>query len=411
MPETTAPAAPGGAPGRPAIHRTVIVLGVTSLLTDVSSEMIVPVFPLFVVGTLGASVASLGLIEGIAESTASLLRIVSGRWSDASGRRTPFLVGGYGLSAIAKAAFAFAMSWPVVLGLRFTDRLGKAMRNPPRDALIADVTADGDRGRAFGLHRAMDTFGAALGPLAAWAVLQWSPGDFRRVFLVSAIPALLAVLVLVMLVRAPRAHRSPVPAAARDARPPLGRRLRRFLVADGVFQLGNSSMAFVLMRASDAGLAAGLLPLAYLLYNLVYAALAYPVGALADRIGRRRLLVAAYLVYAATYAMLAAPLGGPAAIAAFVALGLHSALIEVSQRSMIADLAPAERRATAYGIYHTVVGVALLPASIVAGVLWERVSHAAPFALGAALALGAAMLFLLLLPPGRESTGGTAMAH
>jgi MFS family permease len=402
--------APGGVAG---IHPNVVALGFTSLLTDISSEMLVPVMPLFVTATLGASVASLGWIEGVAEATASALRLVSGRVSDRIGHRKPFLVAGYGLSGACKTAMAWAASWTVLLGLRFGDRVGKALRNPPRDALIADSTPAPLLGRAFGLHRAMDTAGAAMGPLVAWWLLaRWShlgAEGYRRIFLVSAIPAALAVAVLAAFVRAPRvaAHAR---AAAGRATTPLGARFRRFVAADALFQLGNSSMAFLLLRSQHAGFSAGEVALVYLGYNLLAAALAFPFGGLSDRVGRRPLLLAGYLVYALAYWVAAFSPGRAGAVIAFALLAVHTALADGQARSLVADLVPRERRATAYGVYHAVVGAALLPASIVAGLLWERVGPQAPFALGALLALAAAVALAALLPSGSDGPQRAARA-
>jgi MFS family permease len=394
--------APNAAPPKPGLTRNVWALGITSLFTDVSSEMIVPVLPLFVTGVLHASVASLGVIEGVAESTASLLRLSSGWLSDRIGRRKPFLLVGYGLSAVAKTTFALAGSWGAVLGLRFADRVGKGLRNPPRDALLADSVAPAWRGRAFGLHRALDTLGAAIGPLVAFALLARWPEDFRRVFLVSAVPAALSLLALALFVRAPRT------AAAKQVRAlhlefrALPAPVKRFLVADGVFQLANSSMAFVMLRARDGGIPAAAVPLAYLLYNAVYAALSLPAGTLSDRFGRRPFLLAAYALYAVAYAALAWSGAPVVVLAALAVYGVHSALIEVSQRSLLADLVDAERRGTVYGLYHTVVGLALLPASILAGWLWDRFGARVTFGVDAVLALVAAALFVVLLPSHRE---------
>jgi MFS family permease len=382
----------------------VVALGATSLLTDISSEMLVPIVPLFVTATLHASVASLGVIEGVAECAASLLRLFSGRLADRASRRKPFVLFGYGLSGAAKAGMALATSWSGVLGLRFADRVGKALRSPARDALIADSTADADMGRAFGLHRGMDTLGAAIGPLVAWWLLAHWQGDgaegYRRVFAVSAIPAALALLVSVCFVRTPRE------AVARTAAPPRWSiprgAFRRFLAVDVAFQLGNSSMAFVLLRTQAAGWSAGQVSLVYLGYNLVYALLALPFGRLSDRIGRRPLLLAAYVIYAAAYAALALQATRAGVVAAFLLLAVHSALIEGQAKSLIADLVPRETRASAYGVQASFSGLALLPASIVAGLLWDRVGPAAPFALGAALAVLAALLLVTLLPPSRE---------
>ena len=396
---TTPPAASDGK--QTGITPTVAALGVVSLLTDASTEMIAPVLPLFVTGVLRGTAASVGVIEGVAECTATVLRIVSGWLSDRIGARKPFLLAGYGISTGAKAALATAGSWPAVLGLRFTDRVGKGLRNPPRDALIADSVAPEALGRAFGFHRALDTLGAAIGPLAAFVTLTVFPGDYRRVFLLSAVPATLSLAVIVLFVRAPR--RAPV--ASRALHRELGRLgapFRRFLATAGVFSLASSSTAFLLLRARDVGFGERTVPLVYLLYNLVYALLAWPVGAASDRIGRRAMLLGAYLVFAGTYALVAWSATRAALVAGFVLLGVHSALLEGSQRSLVADLVPAERRATAYGIYYAVVGLALLPASIAAGAIWNRLGARAALGLDAALALAAAMLFALLLPRGRE---------
>jgi MFS family permease len=385
----------GNAPpsaGAPATSRNVVALGFTSLLTDVSTEMIIPVLPSFVTGTLRASVASLGVIEGVAECTATVLRIFSGWLSDRIGRRKPFMLLGYGLSTVAKGGMALAGSWHAVLGLRFSDRVGKGLRNPPRDALIADSVAPGQIGRAFGLHRAMDTLGAALGPLVAFALLSAYPGELRRIFLFATVPAVLSMLVLAVFVRAPRAAPSGGRATLLSELGGLGRPVYRFL------SLAGSSMAFVLLRAGQAGFSAAQVPLVYMVYNLVYALLAWPLGTLSDRIGRRPLLFAAYLSFGACYALLAWRATPVTVVAAFVGLGVHSALLEGSQRSMLADLVGGGRRGTAYGLYYAVVGAALLPASVVGGLLWDRSGPAATFGVSAALALLAALLFALLLP-------------
>ena len=400
----TAAARPSPAQGeapRAGLRGNVVALGFVSLFTDVSSEMIVPVLPLFVTATLKASVTSLGVIEGVAECTATVLRLGSGWLSDRSGARKPFLVFGYGLSGAAKAALALAGSWAAVLGLRFTDRVGKGLRNPPRDALIADSVEPETLGGAFGLHRAMDTLGAVLGPLAAFALLAAAPGNFRRVFALSIVPAALSIVVLLAFVRSPRRRPRAAGALHREVQA-LGGAYRRFVAVAGVFALASSSTAFLLLYARQAGFADRQIPLVYLLYNLVYAALSWPSGALSDRVGRRVVLLAAYALFAGVYGLLAWQLSRAGVLAGFALLGVHSALLEGSQRSMIADLVPAERRATAYGAYYTVVGLALLPASVIAGVVWDHVGPRASLTLDAALALVAALLFALLLPPSGE---------
>jgi MFS family permease len=385
------------------IPRNVIALGVVSLLTDLSTEMILPVLPLFVTAVLGASAASLGLIEGVAESASCLLRLLSGWLADRASRRKPLVVLGYGLSGAAKAALARAASWPAVLALRASDRLGKGLRNPPRDALIADSVEAGALGAAFGFHRALDTLGAALGPLATIALLHAFPGDFRRVFLSSALPAVLSIAVLVIFVRARRPIAAPPPAGAAGARAPLGRPFRRFLVVAALFSLANSSVAFLILRARGVGFSIVQVPLVYLAYNLVYALLSWPIGVWTDRVGRRPALLAAYTLFAVVYALLAWAASAWWVAMAFGLLGVHSALLEGSQRALVGDLVSPLRRASAYGLYYTVVGVALLPASGLAGVLWDRFGPRTTFAADAGVAVTAAALFALWFPAHRES--------
>jgi MFS family permease len=400
---------PDGAAAAPAgrfagITRNVLALGVVSLFNDISSEMLIPVLPLFVTGVLHASVASLGIIEGVGECTASALRILSGWVSDRSGSRKPFITVGYGLSGVAKGALAVAASWPAVMGLRFADRIGKGLRSPARDALIADSVEPRYRGRAFGLNRALDTLGAAIGPLVAFALLQRQPGNLRRVFSVSMIPAAITLLVLIVFVHAPRRP----PGAARRSLLGEWRALdgpfRRFILTDAIFQLGNSSMAFVLLRlaSKDVGFSAAQVTLVYLGFNLVYALLALPFGDWSDRVGRRPMLLASYALYAVVYALLAATASRTLACTAFLLYGVQSALMDGQQKSLLADLVPAEARATAFGVYYTVAGAALLPASIVAGLLWDRFGPRVTFGVDAALALLAAVLFVVLLPARHE---------
>ncbi len=396
-------------PSAPAPSRNVVALGFTSLLTDLSSDMIVPVLPAFVTGTLRASVASLGVIEGVAECAAAALRIASGWLSDRIGRRKPFMVLGYGLSTVAKGGLGLAASWPAVLGLRFSDRIGKGLRNPPRDALIADSVVPARLGSAFGLHRAMDTLGAVLGPLAAFAFLTAFPGELRRLFLAAVVPAALSLLVLALFVRAPLRSARRTPRTLRADLGGLGGPVYRFLAVATVFSLAASSMAFVLLRAGQVGFTVAQVPLVYMVYNLVYASLSWPLGQLSDRIGRRPLLFAAYLSFAACYALLAWQATAVAVVTAFVGLGVHSALLEGSQRSMLADLVIEERRGTAYGLYYAAVGAALLPASVIGGLLWDRWGPSATFAVSAALALFAALLFALMLPARHERSDRDAV--
>lgn len=399
---------PAGKPDRAGaggINRNIVALGFTSLFTDVSTEMLVPILPLFITATLGASATGLGLIEGIAECMASLLRTASGWLSDRIGRRKPFLVFGYGLSGAAKAAIGLATSWPAVLVLRAADRLGKGLRNPPRDALIADSVPPAALGRAFGLHRGMDTLGAAIGPLVSWWLLaRWhdlGAEGYRRVFFVSAIPAALSVLVLLVFVRAPRHAPAPRRSLA-DQAGALGGAFRRFVLVDAVFQLGNSSNAFVLLRTQGAGWSASQEALIYVAFNVVLAALSWPFGHLSDQIGRRPLLIAGYALYAVTYGLLAVHATRWGVVAAFLMLAVQTALIDGQARALVARLVPRELRATAFGVQATVVGLSLLPASLAAGWLWDHRGPRVALGVDAALALLAAVLLPLLLPARRE---------
>jgi MFS family permease len=414
-PHSADPAPPSAAPApesgekRP-IHPNVKALGAASLLTDISSEMVLPVLPLFLTETLRASVTSLGVIEGVAESAASLLRPATGWASDRLGMRKPFIVSGYALSSISKAGFALAQSWGGVFGLRFGDRLGKAIRTPPRDALLADSSDPRDFGRSFGLHRAMDNAGAAIGPLVAFAILSVFPGDFRRVFFASFIPGALSVLVLILFVKAVR-HRAAAFKGFRLEWQSLGAPYQKFILVDFLFRLGSSSLAFVLLRAKQSGFTDAQVPLVYFVFNIVTALLAYPLGGLSDRVGRRGMVLGGYLLFALNYAGLALFDGRVALLMAFVVLGVHTALIDGQQKSLIADLVPAERRGTAFGVYHMVVGVALLPASVIAGFVWDRFGASATFGLDAGLAFVAALLFMVLVPLGHEWKARSSDAH
>jgi MFS family permease len=374
------------------------VAGIVSFFTDFSSEMIVPVLPLFLSVTLGAPAAAIGVIEGIAESTASVLRVFAGWLSDRAGRRKPLVVAGYGLSNLTKPLLALAGSWPHVLAVRFADRFGKGIRGAPRDALIADSVPPERRGLAFGFHRSMDTLGAAVGPLVAFATLALLPENYRAVFWIAAIPGAIAIAVAVFLLR--DIARPPTPGQApRLSFAGLGRPFAIFTLIATVFALGNSSDAFLILRVKNLGLPAPAIPLAYFAFNVIYAALATPAGALSDRVGRRVMLIGGYAIFALVYlgfAVAGGPGGGLQAVGLFLVYGVYYALTEGVQRALVVDLVPSGLRATALGTFSTATGVALLPASLVAGILWDRVSPAAPFYYGAALAALAVILLSVL---------------
>jgi MFS family permease len=397
-------------PRRPfsALPRNVWAATLTSLLTDISSEMIFNLLPLFLANVLGASTALIGLIEGIAETTSSLLKGVSGWLSDKWGTRKGLAVAGYSLSAGAKPFLYLATSWVGVLIVRFADRIGKGIRNSPRDALIADSVSAEQRGIAFGLHRAGDTAGALIGMVIALAVVlatqsqsvELSRETFQTLILISIVPAVLAVVVLVVGVRETRKAK----VAGDGVRLGIGALnpdFRYFLGVIALFTLGNSSDAFLILRAQERGLSvAGVLGM-LISFNLIYSVFSAPLGALSDRIGRRRLLLVGWLVYGAIYLGFAAAQTAAHIWIVYALYGLYYAATEGTAKALVADLIPPGQRGTAYGTYNMVVGLMALPASLLAGVLWQGVGSwggfgaSAPFIAGAALALLAAGLLAI----------------
>jgi len=411
--------APQQAPERPVVFglgRTVFALGWVSLLTDISSEMVFPVvMPVFLKDVLRASYGFIGLIEGVADSTASLLRVVSGWLSDRLRARKGLVVLGYGLSTVVKPALYAAGHWAHVLLIRFGDRVGKGIRSAPRDALIAGAVDPAIRGRAFGFHRAMDTLGAVGGPLLAlWLLHLFAPGGehaYRMIFLIAAIPAALAVAAIFIGV-----HERKPPGAAAAVRLSLSgfdRRFKLFLLVAAVFSIGNSSDVFLVLRARSLGMGAATLLVVYVVFNLVSALLSTPAGMLSDRIGRSRVLILGYLVFAGVYLGFASAGSVVTVWALFIIYGIYVAATEGIQRAFAADLSPAHLRGTALGMYHTITGVALLPASIIAGLLWGGLPWAAgvaehparPFLFGAVMAGVAALLLLIWFRGGTESPG------
>lgn len=405
----TAPRAPSSPESRGGLSRNVLALGLVSFFADLSGEMVYPLIPIFLTSVLGAPVATVGLIEGVAESTASLLKVISGWWSDKVGRRLPLIAGGYGLTVAGKLLLAVAFAWPMVLLARFVDRAGKGFRGSPRDALIADSTPAAARGRAFGFHRGMDTAGAVLGPLAGLGLVALLDDRLRLVFAIAVVPGLLSVLALALVREA-----TGIPKAARTvAAPPFSLkgfdpRLRLFLIATLVFALGNSSDVFLILRAKELGLSTTAVVLAYVVYNFVYMGVSPPAGILSDRVGRRGVFVAGLLTFAAVYAGFARADAAWQVWPLFAVYGIYIALTDGVGKALISDLAPVERRATALGAYGMLTGVAALIASVVAGLLWDRVGPAAPFVLGAASALACAALLLIFVPrPSAPSVNAT----
>ncbi|HCM96846.1 MAG: MFS transporter [Chloroflexi bacterium GWB2_49_20] len=402
MPETKSPLR--------SLPRNVWIVTATSFLTDISSEMLSNLVPLFLANVLGASTAIVGLIEGLAETTASLMKIYSGALSDRLGKRKWLTVLGYALSTVAKPFLYFANSWGWVLGVRFSDRLGKGIRTAPRDALVADGVQEKQRGLAFGLHRAGDTFGAFLGigiaALIVWLnqsqALDLTRRTFQIAVLASIIPAVLAVIVLAVGAReASVPNKSAVPVFSLKG---MDKRFKLFLLVVILFTLGNSSDAFIILRAQERGLNVLHVLLMMMTFTLVYSLLSAPLGILSDRIGRRKLIIAGWLTYGLVYLGFAASTSGWQIWALFGLYGVYYAATEGIAKALVADLVPPERRGTAYGIYNAAIGLTVFPASLIAGLLWQGAGSwhglgpSAPFIFGAVLALLAGLLFWRLVP-------------
>ena len=416
----TAAPPPGTGPGGPAQARgpaflrglgpNVVALGAVSLLTDIASEMIYPLLPLFLATVLGAGPAALGAVEGLAESTAALVKLAAGLRSDRMRRRKPLILLGYGLAACARPLVAVASSAGMVAAIRFTDRVGKGLRGAPRDALITDSVPPSLRGRAFGLQRSMDHAGALVGPLVAAALLAGAGLSLRAVFALALVPGLLGVALVVWKVREPGRARGEEADSARRGSGALGAvprgPLRRYLLVLLLFTLGNSSDAFLLLRASGLGLPAAQLPLLWAFFHLVKTLGSLPAGALSDRLDRRRLIIAGWAVYALVYLGFARADAAWHAWALFAAYGLYYALTEGAEKALLADLAPIGARGGAFGWHAFSVGVGALPASLLFGALWQAAGPVAAFGLGAALAGLAALLLWRLVPAPRIRGGG-----
>ncbi len=432
---------------RPKLPRTVIALSLVSLLTDVSSEMIYPLVPLFLTSVLGAGAMTLGAIEGTAETVASLLKFASGWWSDRLERRKGLVTLGYAISSALRPLTGLATIPAHVFAIRVGDRVGKGIRTSPRDAILADSVAADVRGRAFGFHQSADHLGAVLGPLVAFALLRWAEVSLRTVFLLASIPAAGAVAVLVFMVRedgrrnemvkggggdgatfhsggdpapgeifateADAASREPFASHADSAArkqsgtnadlatpesAPLGGRFHAFIAVILLFTLGNSTDAFLLLRARDLGIAGTLIPILWAVFHVVKSAVATPAGALSDRVGRRALIVAGWLVYAAVYLGFARAEGAMMAWTLFLVYGVYFGLTEGVQKALVADLVPAAARGRAFGWYNVALGLGALPASLMFGAVWDRWGAPAAFTLGAAIAAAAALLLLVVLP-------------
>jgi MFS family permease len=414
-------AAPEGTPpaAQPLpLSRNVRALTAVSLLTDAASEMIYPLLPIFLSTVLGAPASAIGAIEGAAETLASMLKLASGWWSDKVKSRLPLVWAGYGLAAFVRPLIGLATTPMQVLAVRLADRTGKGIRSSPRDALLADSIEPSQRGRAFGFHRAGDNAGAVIGPLVAWLLLQQVGVPMRHVFYWAIVPGLLSLFVLVVFVRderrGPRIVSSPgkpleplasAGMAVGSGEASLGASFWKYLVVLLVFTLGNSTDAFLLLRASQVGVPIALIPILWAVFSLVKALATMPGGAWSDRIGRKPVIAMGWAIYAGVYLLFGRVTEAWQVWALFIVYGLHFSLTEGTEKALVADLVPASRRGTAYGWYNFTIGMAALPASLVFGLVWDRWSPSAAFGMGAVLSFVALAGLLVFVPAHRQDRG------
>jgi MFS family permease len=394
------------------LPRNVIALGLVSLFNDASSEIIYPLLPLFLTGPLGANKSFVGLIEGVTESASSLLKFPAGWFSDRVGRRKALVVFGYGLASATRPLLALVNAAWQVLGLRFIDRVGKGVRSAPRDALIADSAPSEKRGLAFGFHRAADHAGAIIGSLASAWLIGFFAGDFRSVFWAAAIPAFIALLILVFAVREERrgdgatggrgendssSPRHPVTPSPRLSLTVFDNNFKKYLGVLLLFTLGNSSDAFLLLRAGQSGVSVAMIPMLWAVLHVSKSVSSIIGGGLSDRFGRKRLITVGWIVYAAIYFGFALATSDLEIWLLFTTYGVYFGLTEGVEKAFVADLAPAESHGTAFGLYHLIIGVGALPASLMTGWLWDRFGAIAALTTGAGLSLLAVVLLMILV--------------
>lgn len=375
----------------------VVAIGLVSLLNDASSEIIYPLLPIFLAASLGASAAAIGIIEGLAESIASLLKLFAGHLSDRLGKRKLFVVGGYALASVARPLLAFATSWLQVLAIRSTDRIGKGLRTAPRDAMIADSVRIEQRGIAFGFHRAMDHAGAVIGPLIGYLLVVFFAGDFTRIFLFASIPAFLAVVVAIFVMR-----ESPVVRPHHTEMPKLSLRgfdsnFKRFLIILALFTLSNSSDSFLILRARESGVSIGIIPLLWAAHHGMKVLSSIFGGDLSDRLGRKRLIVSGWVLYAAVYAGFAFVTNALSVWVLFLIYGIYFGLVEGAEKALVADLVRPEQRGTAYGLYNLAFGITVFPASLLMGMIWDWKGAPAAFLVSAVMGATAAVLLLIFV--------------
>jgi len=390
-------------------RKNIFITGLTSLFTDISSEMVYPIIALYL-KALGGSPAILGIIEGVAESTASILKVFSGALADRIGKRKPLAIAGYFLSTIGKILFFFANSWGLVFAGRFSDRFGKGVRTAPRDAMISESAEGNNQGKAFGIHRTLDTMGAVFGTLITFFFLfriqeaakqsgnlSFYIPTFRTIILLSLIPAVLGVVVLFFTIETGSGKKTASSPLSWASFRNLDRKLKVFLIATLLFTLGNSSDQFILLRASesDLGFSASSIILLYLLYNIIYMFISYPAGWLSDKIGRKWILISGFLLYSVTYYLIG--FTPTLLIPAMILYGHYIGMTEGVAKALVSELAPATSKATVIGLHATLLGIGLFPASLIGGLLWSALGPSATFLFGGSMTLLSAVILILFL--------------
>lgn len=388
--------------------RNIFFTGITSFLTDTSVKMVYAVMPMFLL-SIGASKTSLSLIEGIAESTAALVKTMTGFWSDRIGKNKPFMLIGYGIAAIIIPFYSLVTSPLQVLYLRFIERFGKGIRTAPRDSLIAASVSNGETGKSFGLQKAMDNSGAIVGPLIAFVLLTTIPGNYRIIFLFAGIPAILSIFVIIFGIKEAKKSRESLfkKFHFRD----FSRKYYFFLLIIFIFTLGNSTDALLMVKANEVGVKVAFIPLVYLVTSIVSVLLAIPLGSLSDKIGKEKILIAGFLIYAAVYYGFGITRSIGAIVALFALYGFYSAATDGIQKAFVSDLTDKNKQGTGLGIYNALLGITLLPASLIAGILYDKVNSGIPFYFGAATAVSSALLMIIYIGKYRNHTLADPQNH
>lgn len=374
------------------LEKNAFFTGLTSFFTDTSTKMVYSVMPLFLL-SIGASKTTISLIEGIAESTASLIKAISGYWSDKIGKNKPFMIIGYGITAIITPLYALARIPIQILFFRFFERIGKGLRAAPRDSLISGSIKKNEAGKTFGFQKAMDNSGAIVGPLIAFLLLSIFPLNYSYIFLLATIPAILGVLTIIIFIKEAKAEKKET--TNKISLKHLPKKFYFFLIIIFVFTLGNSADALLLVKTSETGIDKSYIPFVYMIFNTVSVLLAIPIGKLSDRIGREKLIILGFLVYAIVYYFFGRFNSINVFIFLFMLYGFYSALTDGSQKAMISDIVSKDLKGTGFGIYHAVLGITLLPASLIAGLLYDKVNSNAPFYFGSVMALIATILMII----------------